>query len=125
MKGIVRMFYFIFKEYVPASEIWPTAEDHTDFGPAPGFVRGYNLEVIKNGERGWMSAEYISFEPETVFNDEFHRFFRSDMGLVPTGRICFRGYGKEEYDKEEHETFITPVPDRAILNFLSGHGLKV
>ena len=30
-------------------------------------------------------------------------------GLVPTGRICFHGYGREEYDFEERETFIIPV----------------
>lgn len=101
---------FKITEFVPASSIWPTAEDHKDFGYKPGLVRGYNIEVTTTkGVTDWMSCEYIHGEPEEVFNDDYHSWSRADWGLTPTGRICFRGYGREEYDFEEREEFVIPV----------------
>ena len=101
------------KEYVPASKIWPTATDHTDFGEIDGLMRGYNIEVKveKTGVVDWMSAEWVYGAPETEFNDDYHRWSRSDWGLRPTGRICFRGYGSEEYDPRERDFFINTVSD--------------
>ena len=95
-------------EFVPASQIWPTAEDHIDVGEIPGLMRGYNIEVNKNGTVDWMSAEWIYGNPEEVFNDDYHTWSRNDWGLKPTGRICFRGYGVEEYDPEERDYFVIP-----------------
>ena len=96
--------------YVNASEIWPTAENHKDLGYKPGLVRGYNIEVTTSkGVIDWMSCEYIDGDPEEVFNDDYHTWSRDDWGFTPTGRICFRGYGLEEYDFEERDTFIVPV----------------
>ena len=101
---------FKITEYVNASSIWPTAKDFQDFGSKPGLVRGYNIEVTNSkGVTDWMSCEYIHGEPEEVFNDDYHTWSRNDWGLTPTGRICFRGYGREEYDFEEREEFVIPV----------------
>jgi hypothetical protein len=98
-------------EFVPASQIWPTAEDHIDFGEIPGLMRGYNIEVEKEGTTHWMSANWIRNDPEKEFNDEYHTWSRSDWGLKPTGRISFRGYGVEQYDSEERDFYIKSMPD--------------
>ena len=123
--------------YVNASEIWPTAENHKDIGYKPGLVRGYNIEVTTSkGITDWMSCEYIDGNPEEVFNDDYHTWSREDYGFTPTGRICFRGYGREEYDFDEHETFIIPVEveeeaadtiEDEIMKFLAKHpvGLRM
>lgn len=101
---------FKITEYVNASSVWPAAKDFQDFGSKPGLVRGYNIEVkTSKGTIEWMSCEYIYGEPEEVFNDKYHTWSREDYGFVPTGRVCFRGYGREEYDFEEHEDFIVTV----------------
>ena len=101
---------FKITEYVNASSIWPTAKDHKDLGEKPGLVRGYNIEVTNSkGVTDWMSCEYIHGEPEVEFNDDYHTWSRNDWGLTPTGRICFRGYGRLEYDFEEREEFVIPV----------------
>ena len=101
---------FKITEYVNASSIWSTAKDFQDFGVKDGLVRGYNIEVTTlNGITDWMSCEYIHGEPEDVFNDDFHVWMLEDYGFTPTGRICFRGYGKEEYDWEEREEYVIPV----------------
>ena len=106
-------------EYVPASVIWPTAKDHQEMGRRPGYVRGYNLEVRrrKDGRVDWMSCCYIDGEPEEYFNSGYYPEMLSDMDLVPTGRICFRGYGYEYYDPDEHETLVALVPDNLIPRF--------
>ena len=103
-------------EFVPASQIWPTAEDHIDVGEIPGLMRGYNIEVNKNGTVDWMSAEWIYGNPDEVFNDDYHTWSRNDWGLKPTGRICFRGYGVEEYDPEEREMFVIPCTEAMLEN---------
>lgn len=101
---------FKITEYVNASSIWPNAKNFKDFGSKPGLVRGYNIEVItRDGVTDWMSCEYIYGEPEKVFNDDYHTWSRMDYGFTATGRICFRGYGREEYDFEEREEYIVPV----------------
>ena len=97
------------KEYVPANEIWPNSMSHIDKGFMPGFVRGYNVEVTKNGVTDWMSCEYIHGEPEEELFDEFHQFWYTNCDVTPTGRICFRGYAHEEYDLEERDFFVIPV----------------
>lgn len=93
-------------EYVPASKIWETAQDNVDLGEVEGVMRGYNIEVTRDGNSVWMSAEWIYGDPEVVFNDEYHRWSRNEYGFTPTGRICFRGYGIEEYSHEERDTFV-------------------
>jgi len=101
---------FKITEYVNASSIWPTAKDYTDFGFKPGLVRGYNIEVtISDGTAHWLSCAYFAESPEEYFNDEFHIWLYQEHGWNPTGRICFRGYGREEYDFEEREEYIVPV----------------
>lgn len=97
-------------ERVNASEIWPNAKDYKDKGPRPGLVRGYNPEIItKDGRRVFMSCTYIAGEPEQYFYDEFFQFYLADNDFELTGRICFRGYGCEEYDPDELDTYIIPV----------------
>jgi hypothetical protein len=100
-------------EFVRASKIWPTAEDHVDMGEIDGLMRGYNIEVKveKTGVVDWMSAEWIYGNPETQFNDDYHKWSRADWGLKPTGRVCFRGYGHEEYSFEERDTYVNVVSD--------------
>ena len=97
------------KEYVPANEIWPNAMTHFDKGYQSGFVRGYNVEVTKNGVTHWMGCEYIHGEPSEELFDEFHQFLYSNCEVIPTGRISFRGYAREEYDPEERDYFVIPV----------------
>lgn len=106
---------FKFTEYVPASTIWPTAEDHVDHGEIPGLLRGYNIEVKKGNIVDWMSASWFHGTPEAEYNDEFHRYYFDDLGVVPTGRICFRGYGHEEYDFDEREELVRPCSDEEAL----------
>lgn len=103
-------------EFVPASKIWHTAEDHVDMGEIDGLMRGYNIEVKveKTGVVDWMSAEWIYGDPETEFNDDYHKWSRADWGLKPTGRVCFRGYGSEEYDFEERDTFVKMYSDEKV-----------
>ena len=93
--------------YVPANEIWSTATSYVDEGIRTGLVRGYNVEVAKSdGTTDWMSATYIRGTIEEYLEEEFTKWWYSDLGVTPTGRICFRGYGIEEYDDYERETFI-------------------
>ena len=97
-------------EYVKASEIWPTTEDFEDKGQRPGFVRGYNPEIVtKDGKIDFMSCAYIDGEPEEYFYGEFYQFYLDEYGFKLTGRICFRGYVREEYDLNERDTFVIPV----------------
>lgn len=101
---------FVIKEYVPASKIWSTAKDYEDLGSKAGYVRGYNIEVAnESGETGWLSCSFTQLEPEVYFNDEFHKWYYEEHQWTPTGRICFRGYGIEEYDPEEHEYYVKVV----------------
>ena len=101
---------FKITEFVSASSIWPTAEDFKDFGPKPGLLRGYNIEVTtEKGITDWMSATFTELEPEDEFNQEWRVESRKDWGFTPTGRICFRGYYKEEHDWEEREEYVVPV----------------
>lgn len=103
---------FKLKEYVPANEIWPNAKGCIDHGYKSGLVRGYNIEVkLKDGSTDWLSCAYIHEDPQEYFNDEFHRWYYAEHNWTPTGRICFRGYGVEEYDPNEHETFIKMVEE--------------
>ena len=62
----------VYETYVDPKNIWPTCGDMDweDLGEIEGYVRGYNVEV-KN--------------------------FR-ELGVIPTGRVSFRGYGKEHID---------------------------
>ncbi len=101
----------MFTEFVLASEIWPNAKNFEDKGYRAGLVRGYNVEVTKTktNETFWMSCEYIHGEPDEELFDDFHRYYYADLDVEPTGRICFRGYGVEQYDWEERETYIIDV----------------
>ena len=101
---------FKITEYVPASEIWPTAKSYIDKGYKSGLVRGYNVEVrTSNGETHWLSCSWITDSIENEINNEFHRWYYNEHNWNPTGRICFRGYGVEEYDPDERDTFIRMI----------------
>ena len=104
-----------FTEYVNASAIWPTAKDFEDKGYIPGLVRGYNLEVKKGDKVDWMAAEWINGNPEEEFDDEFHNYFRQDMGLELTGRICFRGYATEHYDSTERDWYVVLCDENGVI----------
>lgn len=115
---------FKFHTFVPASQIWPTAEDHVDHGVGDGasdMVRGYNVEVRKlsDGSLHWWSCEYtMAWTPEECFLDPFHKWMWENHGVELTGRICFRGYGFEEYDFEEHEHVVRPIEDAKALEII-------
>ena len=101
---------FVLKEYVPANEIWEHATSFVDKGQMSGLMRGYNIEVTsKDNCTYWLSCCYTYEDPVDYFNDEFNSRFRKEHNLTPTGRICFRGYGREEYDTDERESYIIPV----------------
>lgn len=96
--------------YVPANEIWPNSKSYIDKGYKSGLVRGYNVEVTtRDGKLAWFSCEYICGDPAEELFDELHRSWYADCNCKPTGRISFRGYGREDYDPDERETFIIPV----------------
>lgn len=97
-------------EYVPANEIWPGAKSYIDHGYKSGLVRGYNVEVVtKDGRTEWFACEFIHGEPEHELFDEAHMFHYAYSNCKPTGRVSFRGYGKEEYSWEEHDTYVVPM----------------
>ena len=99
-----------FKDYVKASSIWETAEDYKDEGQVDGLVRGYNIEIrLPDGRVDWHSCNWIHEDPEIYFNNDFYQWYFEEYGWTPTGRICFRGYGVEEYDFEERDTFVTNI----------------
>lgn len=94
-------------ELVPANVIWPKSEAYEDHGPIAGYVRGYNVEVKKrDGSLDWMSCVWIDTSIEDYVNDEYTRYWYMDLGVEPTGRVSFRGYGIEKYDPEEREHFV-------------------
>lgn len=103
---------FKITEFVPASSIWPTAKSYVDKGVIPGYLRGYNIEVTTpKGETDWMSCAFTVGEPEQYFNDEFQQWHREEWGLVPTGRITFRGYYTEYWYAEEREWCVKDADD--------------
>ena len=103
---------FKLREYIPASEIWSNAKTHIDHGSRSSLVRGYNIEVTtKNGTTDWLSCEWIHENPQECFNDEFHNWMYKEHNWIPTGRICFRGYGMEKYDPEERDYFVYPIEE--------------
>ena len=86
-------------QYVKASDIWPTAKDHFDYGPKEGLLRGYNVQVVNaDGTTSWDGAEFISHSIVEELNSEFKQWYYADRGVTPTGRICFRGYAIPSYD---------------------------
>ena len=95
---------------VPAKEIWPNATSYIDNGEKPGYVRGYNVEVVtRDGKIDWMSCVWIRGTILDYLHDEYTDYWYLDCGVTPTGRISFRGYGVERYDHEERDTFIEDV----------------
>ena len=86
---------------VKASDIWYGAKDAIDLGPRQGYVRGYNVEVTSPVKGTyWKDVEWIEGEPDVYFTSNFRKQFYKFEGVRKTGRICFRGYGKLEYDPE-------------------------
>ena len=110
---------FEIKEFVPTSKIWLSADDHIDYGPVPGLLRGYNIEV-RNGEyHEWLPAEWIKGEPEVYFNNASHLWSRRHANLKPTGRITFRGYGAEAWDEREGYPYLVRYSDSYVKNLLA------
>ena len=103
------MSKFVITEMVPAQTIWPNSQSFIDKGQIPGYVRGYNVEVVKNGKTDWMSCTWIHGTIEDYVNEESTQFWYQDLGVNPTGRISFRGYGVEKYDPSERDYFITNI----------------
>jgi hypothetical protein len=98
------MYTFKTIEVVPASSIWPTAKSYKDKGIIPGYLRGYDIEVTNsNGDTYWRDCHFIDCEPDDAFNEEFELRLRQEWGLVPTGRITFRGYYTEYWYAEERD----------------------
>lgn len=97
-------------EYVKASEIWPNVEDFEDKGQRPGILRGYNFEVKRpDGSTYWLSCTHIDKEPKTYAESDFFLRHLAELDVEPTGRVCFRGYGYEEYDPDEQDVYIQHV----------------
>ena len=104
-----------FTEYVNASDIWPTAENHQDKGERTGLVRGYNIEIKRpDGTTYWESCCWFGGAPEQYYNSDYYMWHFDEYECVPTGRICFRGYGEEYYDPDERDYFIKPVKDEEV-----------
>lgn len=95
------MYNVIITERVRPSAIWAGQPDPCDIGIIPGMFCGYNVEVTKGNEIGWMSCTFV--ESITELNDEYHRWEREELDLIPTGRIAFRGYYERVWDYEERE----------------------
>ena len=100
------MYNVIITKRVRPSAIWEGVSDPVDIGEIPGMFCGYNVEVAdRSGRTGWMGCTFVRSAAE--LNDEFHCWEREDMGLVPTGRIAFRGYYEqygECYEEVEIDT---------------------
>ena len=104
-----------FNEYVNASDIWPTATNHVDKGRRCCLVRGFNIELKKSdGTSYWESCCWFDGDPNTYYNSDYYQWHYNQCDAEPTGRICFRGYGEEYYDSDEHEYFIKPVKDEEV-----------
>ena len=104
-------------EYVKASSIWETAEDYEYEGVVPGLVHGFNIEVrTPSGVVDWMSCSWIYDSVEEHINSDFMQWYLSERGFEFTGRVCFRGYGEEEYDFDEREYFVTKVGAKSDFN---------
>lgn len=94
-------------------------QDKEYFGPIPGFVAGFNFEVIdKNGKIDYMSAYYMHEDPNDFISNLFYDYFEIVRwnGYEPTGRVVFRGYAKEYYDYEEREEYVIDAHDEAIAS---------
>ena len=93
---------FEFKNFVPANEIWPGATACEWKGVKPGLFGGFCIEVVNwKGETYWRSCDFTSLEPEEFFNNDFYEWMYDIDCLKPTGRISFRGYYIEEYDRDD------------------------
>ena len=104
-----------FNEYVNASDIWPTATNHINKGRRCYLVRGFNIELKKSdGTKYWESCCWFDGDPNTYYNSDYYKWHYEQCDAEPTGRICFRGYGEEYYDSDEHEYFIKPVKDEEV-----------
>lgn len=102
-------------KYVNASEVYPNAKDYSDYGYMAGLVRGYNIEVTETSTNKtfWLACEYTYYKsPEDLINDDFHQYYFPEHGYIPTGRVCFRGYGQERYSHYGEE-YIQPVESPA------------
>jgi hypothetical protein len=103
------MSRFTITEQVPASNIWPEAKNYVDNGQKDGYLRGYNVEVTtRKGTLDWMSCVWVR-DIATYVEDPFTKLWYQDLGVVPTGRVSFRGYGMEKYDYIEHDTVIVGI----------------
>ena len=89
------------QEYVMADQIWKNADNHTDYGKKDRYIRGYSIELMKNGHPGWTRTHWIHNDPEVYFNTTTYKNNLLHQNCIPTGRICFRGYGIEKIDKIE------------------------
>ncbi len=96
-------------EHVPANTIWPNAENYVDNGHKEGYLRGYNVEVTtRKGKTDWMSCVWVRSIDDYVA-DPFTKLWYQDLGVTPTGRVSFRGYGMEKYDYAERDTCIVGI----------------
>lgn len=100
-------------EYVKASSVWENARDYVDEGHCPGLVRGYNVEVIhKDGRTSWITTFWIDTTIEDHLNSEFMQWYAKVHEIEYTGRVMFRGYGEEEWDPDERDTYVCNIGPR-------------
>lgn len=90
-------------------------ENACDFhGYMPGYVMGFNLEVIRDGKYGYGSCVYTN-DYQEILNPDYCENW-NELGLSEsccalndyraTGNIVFRGYFTEHYDPVEREEYV-------------------
>lgn len=92
---------------------WKEENDMKDLGVIQGYLRGYNIEIEKDGELDYVSCLYVHGELEDYLQSELDAYgviiatdYAESKGWKITGRAIFRGYYTEEYDPEEREWFV-------------------
>lgn len=110
-------------------EIIKNSESHTGYqisdniykGQQSGLCSGWQYEFINDdGEYGYGSVVWTENTPEEYAylwtEDDGTPWIESGVkvGYKLTGRVIFRGYAKEYYDAEDHETYVKEVPDDQI-----------
>jgi len=98
------------------------------FGVLPGLLHGWQFEFSKNGETNYSSVTWYFGSPEEFAAHEWAFEMERWNGWEPTGRVVFRGYGREYWWSEEREMCVEAAPvswiQEAIAEKMQG-GLSV
>lgn len=93
---------------------WGCDNDCEFHGIIPGYLCGFNLEIIKDGKINYGSCVFTNDFDEIRNPNEKRNW--NDLGISEdlcnsngwqaTGNIVFRGYFKQQYDYKEREAFV-------------------